>query len=83
MNEPLSAKVISEKIEIEVVLVHHALKKLLKYKEVNYIELNRNLSTFYQNRKINRRTCFFFIPGRVNPDKFEEQVHARFQLVGL
>ena len=83
VKEPHSAKTIAESIEIEVVLIHHALKKLLKYKEVDYVELNRNLSSFYQKRKVNKRTCFFFIPGLINPEQFEELVQTRFQLAEL
>jgi hypothetical protein len=82
-KEPRSAKVISEEIKVEVVLVHHALKKLLRWKEVEYIELDRNISSFYQKRKVNKRTCFFFIPGKINPTNFEEQVRVRFQSAEL
>ncbi len=79
MKKPLSAKTISENIKIEVVLIHHGLRKLYKYSEIDYVELDRNLSSFYLGRKVNKRTCFFFIPGVINPDEFQEQVHARFQ----
>ncbi len=78
---PKSARLIAEGIEFEVVIVHHALKKLLKYNEVAFVELDRNLASFYLEKKVNKRTCFFFIPGEIDPIEFEEQVYARFQLV--
>ena len=70
---------ISEKIGINKVLVHHSLKKLLKHNEVDYIELDRNLATAFLGKHVQRRSCFFFIPGKINPEEFEEQVRVRFQ----
>jgi len=66
--QPQSARQIAEAIEQEIVLVSHTLKKLLKHKEVEYIELPWYKATEILGWKTNRRTCFFFIPTLLDPE---------------
>ena len=66
-DEPKCARQIADALEIDITLIFHGMRKLLKYKEVEAIELNREIATRICNRKINRRTCFYVIPGLENP----------------
>lgn len=67
MRIPKSARQIAEALEKEIVLVSHNLKKLIKWKEVKYLELPWYRATEILGWKTNRRTSFYFLPSIENP----------------
>ncbi len=67
MKIPQSARQIAEALELEIVLVSHSLKKLLKWNEVKYLELPWYRATDILGWKTNRRTSFYYLPNIENP----------------
>ena len=57
----VSARQISEAIGKEVYSVSHSLSKLMKYKEVNFLEVDRNQADLLiDDYKVHKRMRFFF-----------------------
>lgn len=71
---PQSARQIAEALELEIVVVLHSLKRLLKYKEVKFIEMPWYEATEILGWKTNRRTSFFFIPILSDPEEILQQL---------
>lgn len=72
---PKAAREIAEAIGYDMVIVCHALPKLLKFKEIKSIEVDRINATNILGRKVFRRTNFFFTPDLILPVEFQELVH--------
>ena len=58
--QPLSAKQIEEALEISKVSVSRALKKLIKYSEVNFYEMSSEEAKEYLDYQINRRVYVYY-----------------------
>ncbi len=71
---PKSARQIAEALEQEIVVISHNLKKLLKWKEVKYIELPWYKATEVLGWKTLRRTSFYFLPEISNPVTLLQEV---------
>lgn len=57
----LSARQISEAIEMDFVCVCRALRKMIKYREIQFVELDRNKSCeILGDSYVTRRMRFFF-----------------------
>lgn len=59
-EEPLTRKQIAEALDFDPVKVSHALKALLKFNEVNFIEHSRDEASQLVGYILLRRTRFFF-----------------------
>jgi len=61
IGEPVSVRQISEALELDYTKLSHAVKKLLKYREVGFIELDRiKAANFLGIQKVTRRMRFYF-----------------------
>ena len=67
MKIPQSARQIAEALEKDIVLISHNLKKLIKFKEVKYIELKWYKATEVLGWRTTRRTSFYFLPNIKSP----------------
>lgn len=67
MKIPKSARQIAEALGLDIVIVSHNLKKLLKWKETKYIELPWYEARIILKNNMNHRTSFYYSPKISNP----------------
>lgn len=61
IDEPISSRHIAEALNISHILVCNSLSKLLKYKEVQFIELSQEEARKKYNYKVTRRLRFYYL----------------------